>query len=377
MSVAKLCEELCNMDIDIEVLTTRANGKNELAVNNGQRYIIDGVPVRYFHRLTKDHTHFSPSLIIALYKNIKVAKEHKQLLLIHVHSWWNMVAILSTMIGLCLRIPLVLSPRGMITSYTLGFKHQLLKRIFHNSIGRYMLRRVSIHTTSLQETQNIQAYNFSCPTTVISNLVDLPDPKVLTKQEIQKRVLVTAHDRTPSLKLLFLSRIDPKKGLELLFEALRKVEFTWQLRIAGDGDSNYVEELQCLSKKLQIQNHITWLGHLDNDCKYKVMQQHDLLVLTSKNENFANVIIEALASGIPVLISDKVGLAPYIMASDLGWVCKTDPDNIHKILTSIYQDPIKRNYIRLNAPAQILHDFDTNIIINKYLKLYKTVLNSS
>ena len=88
MSVAKLCEALTKTNVAIEVLTTTANGKIELNVKSGEQTEVDGVKVSYFRRLTKDHTHFSPALLLALRKKIteqKIQTEvQKPELIIHI-----------------------------------------------------------------------------------------------------------------------------------------------------------------------------------------------------------------------------------------------------------------------------------------------------
>lgn len=99
MSVSKLCEALSNTEVPIEVLTTTANGKTELNVNPGKQIIVDKVEVTYFKRLSKDHTHFSPGLLLALRRKIKEqklkSKNSKTKLIIHIHAWWNLVSIFS------------------------------------------------------------------------------------------------------------------------------------------------------------------------------------------------------------------------------------------------------------------------------------------
>jgi glycosyltransferase involved in cell wall biosynthesis len=393
MSVAAMCEGLIKTGINIEVLTTKANGSEELMKNSNTSYLVDGVPVRYFSRITKDHTHFSPTLLIALYKVIKSSKLSEERLVIHIHSWWNLVAMLSTLIGVCMKIPLVVSPRGMITAYTLNYKHTYIKRFLHIILGRYLLSCASIHATSEQEANNIRGYLDKAQIDVIPNVVDLPDLRVArgvrnSKVDLKHKVTMpfkrmsliqtspAIESKLPrTLELLFLSRIDRKKGLELLFEALSNLNIPWCLSIAGDGEDCYLSELAHLAIKLKIMTKITWLGHLDNTRKYNALQEHDLLVLISKNENFANVIIESLGVGTPVLISNYVGLAPYILKSGLGWVCKTEADDVLNSLRLIYHDAVKRKFIHNCAPAQILNDFNKNKILKAYSKLYTSSIN--
>jgi tRNA A37 N6-isopentenylltransferase MiaA len=112
MSVAMLCEALVNADISAEVFATTANGAVELPVEAGKAVMIDGVTVTYFKRITKDHTHFSPALVKALWKRVK------EFDVVHIHAWWNLVSVLSCMVALIKGIPVVLSPRGTLSDYS-------------------------------------------------------------------------------------------------------------------------------------------------------------------------------------------------------------------------------------------------------------------
>ena len=90
MSVSKLCEALTKTEIEVEVLTTTANGKDELNVRPAKSIDVDGVKTTYFKRLTKDHTHFSPALLLTLRKKIKEQRATTQTpnanLIIHIHA---------------------------------------------------------------------------------------------------------------------------------------------------------------------------------------------------------------------------------------------------------------------------------------------------
>ncbi len=124
-SVAALCEKLSNRDFDfaqpdmvgktkinVVVYTTLANGKQELPYQNGETKIVEGVKVTYFKRITKDHSHFSPALLSALWRNAKNFD------VIHIHSWWNLVSMGAVVICLLKGIKPIISPRGMLGDYT-------------------------------------------------------------------------------------------------------------------------------------------------------------------------------------------------------------------------------------------------------------------
>ncbi len=366
MSVAKLCEALVQHRINLEVLTTTANGKYELNVEPSKQVHIDGVPVTYFKRITKDHTHFSPALFSALIRKIKEqrAKDLNPQLIIHIHSWWNLVAVFSCLIAKIYHVPVVLSPRGMLTNYTQNNRNSFFKSTLHTLIGKSLLKYCHIIASSEQEQQDILQIVKPKAITIIPNLVSLPK-----KQEMRSK------EQGLTFKLLFLSRIEEKKGLDLLFDALVNFDIEWTLSIGGEGEEAYMKSLKFKAESLKLNDSINWLGQINNKDKFKLMANHDLLVLTSHNENFANVVIESLSVGTPVLLSKYVGLCNYIESNDLGFVTDLKIDHITASLNKAYSNVDKRDRIRSKAAQLIRNDFSEEKLTLKYINLYQQILN--
>lgn len=422
MSVAKLCEALVETeeqrakikeqgakskerDLKVEVFTTTANGKTELDINTNDPIMVDGAKVKYFKRLTKDHTHFSPALLWALRKEIlKIKKSPPPIpskgghnlpnneqrttnneLIIHIHAWWNLVSILSCLVAKWYKIPVLLSPRGMLTAYTLGNRNSFSKRLIHSLIGKRLLLYCHIHATSEKEKEDIVAVIVPKSVTVIPNLVELeevrsPESEVLSRKEqitIKEQQATIDEKRTSNnetFKLIFLSRIEEKKGLDLIFEALTGLKFNWSLTIAGSGDESYVSSLKRKAESLKLAEKINWVGQIDKKNKFKLLEEHDLLVLTSYNENFANVIIESLSVGTAVFISKEVGLYDYVEAKNLGWITDLNVETINHQLLDAFDNLGKRKQIRLTAPNIISEDFNDKNLVIRYLDLYKKTL---
>lgn len=388
-SVGKLCEVLTDDKrlalgtdgVNLQVLTTTANGKNELNIKTGKPILVDGVPIVYFKRWTKDHSHFSPKLLWVLRKeilrctqgdnNVEMSKlqSPNSKLIIHIHAWWNLVSVLSCFIAKWYNIPVVLSPRGMLTSYTLVSRNAFFKNLIHKMIGKSLLKYCHIHATSLQEQTDILSIVTPKSIRVIPNLVNLP----LEESSSKHQVVSIKYQEVSSFKLIFLSRIEEKKGLELLFEALALVDIPWQLTIAGLGEEKYIQSLKILAEELKINNRINWVGQISNQDKFTLIAEHDLLALTSYNENFANVVVESLSVGTPVLVSQDVGLADYVQTKQLGWVTGLEIDEIKNGIVSAYQNAEKRQNIRTTAPVMVRADFSDDTLIKQYVEFYNTL----
>jgi len=357
MSVSMLAEQLVKAGIIVNVFTTTANGTTELPVQINEPVLIDGVTIIYFKRITKDHTHFSPSLLMHLWRN---AKSYN---VIHIHAWWNLVSVLSCLIAVKRNVPVILSPRGTLSNYSFHNKNNKVKGLIHSYLGKSLLKKCFIHTTSVNELSAIKKIVQPKGFFNIPNFIRLADVKPIN---------VSSDDNI--LKLIFLSRIEEKKGLNILLEALNEVTIPFHLTIAGDGDELYINQLKSKTPS-HIAGQITWAGFY-TDKKFELLQQHDLLILPSHDENFGNVVIESLSVGTAVLISDQVGLADYVKENDLGWICQTNASSVSSAINIISNNRMELERIRKVAPAKIIADFDNASLVKKYIDMYNQVIKT-
>jgi glycosyltransferase involved in cell wall biosynthesis len=356
MSVSSLSEQLVKAGHEVLVLTTTANGEEELSVEVNSPQVIDGVNVIYFDRITKDHTHFSPKLLSAL--NKKAAAFN----VIHIHAWWNLVSVLSCVIALAKGVKVVVSPRGTLSKYSFTHKTGLLKSLFHQIIGRSLLRKCAIHATSDSEKKELTVLINPKQIFNIPNFIHLP----LVQQH-------TKNNGGNVIKLLFLSRIDEKKGLDILINALASVNIPWSLSIAGDGDIRYIESLKQIAIAKKIDQHISWLGFRQTD-KFEIYRQHDLFILPSHNENFGNVVLESLSVGTPVLLSKHVGLADYVSKENLGWVFDLNEVSLKDTIQLAASEKTKREIIQKDAPMLIRSHFSDVALVERYEAMYQQII---
>jgi glycosyltransferase involved in cell wall biosynthesis len=351
-----LSETLVKAGFETEVYATTANGKEELPVISGAQVNVDGVEVTYFKRITKDHSHFSPALFKKLWKQAPGFD------LIHIHAWWNLVSIFSCFIAMSRRVPVLLSPRGTLSPYSFQNKNIGPKQFIHNILGRRLLNSCYLHATSQREYEAIKMLIHPKSITVLPNFVKLPTRKTYIENA-----------KTSFLRLIFFSRIEEKKGLDILLNALALVTVQWQLTIAGNGDEEYIAALKEIAAGLKINDKINWAGFYTED-KFDLLHDHDLFILPSHDENFGNAVIESLSVGTPVLISEHVGLADYVVANNLGWVCETTPKSVSDMIKKIALNHIREiGRIREDAPDIIYHDFDEHNLVEKYIGMYKQI----
>ncbi len=356
MSVSMLSEQLVVAGVIVDVFSTTANGKVELPVETGKPIIADGVSVTYFARVTKDHTQFSPALLLHVWRN---AKDYD---IVHIHAWWNLAVVLSCLVAIWRKVPVVVSPRGTLSSYSFGNKNNVIKRLIHNLLTKPLLKKCFIHTTSDNEYQSLKRIIRAKKFFDIPNFIRLGANKEYPVPTAEKYI-----------KLIFLSRIEEKKGLDILLDALPNVTVPYRLSIVGDGNTDYVNSLKSLAIKNQIDQNIDWLGFRGDD-KFDLLHRHDLFVLPSYDENFGNVIIESLSVGTAVLIGGNVGLADYVILNKFGWLCDTNAASVSDAINNISTHQSELLRIKKEAPGKILKDFDANNLVKNYIDMYNQII---
>lgn len=360
-SVSSLVEAQARVGAQVTVFTTTANGDKELEVPINEAVTLNGATVYYFKRNARIPGLLSISLLQ------KMWSEAGQFERIHVHNWWNLSSILTILICRIKKIKPVFSPRGMLSLYTLANRKSTPKRLFQQVLGNYLLKGTVLHATSNAEAEECRLVVPNWPFFVLPNILTLPN---FTKSN--------SHSQSDEsvFKLIFLSRIHPKKGLERLFNALKQVDFKWALQIVGSGEPDYVESLKTLASSLDISEFIEWKGWMGDE-RYELLAAADLFVLISENENFANVVIESLSVGTPVMISAEIGLKDFVREHNMGWVTTLDDASILKTLNVMEEHGSRRIWIRENAPEIIRTVFSPENLAKSYLAAYQTLEKSS
>jgi glycosyltransferase involved in cell wall biosynthesis len=353
-AVSNLCENLAKAGHQVNVYTTDANGLTNLDIPTDQKFIINDVQVQYYHRWTKDHTHFTPRLLFCVIRNVRKFDA------IHLISWWNLVTIPVLFICILRGVRPVLSIRGTLSVYTFEHRKTWIKKWFQSVLGKWMLSHAILHVTTEKEAEEVKAVVPHAHLEIIHNFISFSSPTTHAK------------DKT-SFRLLFVGRIDAVKNIEFLIELLNEDwDIPIQLSIMGEGADDYTFALHQKSKH---NKRIIWLGNLEGEAKWNQLADADLLVMPSKTENFGNVVIEALSQGTPVLISEQVGLKDYVKNTQLGWVVKTEIQDWKRMIGTIWLDLSERERIRKEAPIRIKTDFNERNLVKKYIGLYQQVAN--
>lgn len=239
----------------------------------------------------------------------------------HSHGLWLMPNLYPAWACRRSETALVVSPRGMLGRAALRFS-RLKKLGFWYALQRSaMCEAKCLHATSDQEYEEIRAFGLHNPVAMIRNGIDLPN---LTEKLPMKKERI----------VLSLGRIHPKKGLDMLVKAWAMVESQlpgWNLKIVGSDEAGYANKIKVLASECGA-SRITFEDPLYGDAKFSELQNADIFVLPSLNENFGLVVAEALASGTPV-ISTKGTPWSELPMRGCGWWIDAGVDSLAATLT--------------------------------------------
>jgi glycosyltransferase involved in cell wall biosynthesis len=222
-------------------------------------------------------------------------------------------------------VPYYVFTHGMLDPW---FKHRyplkhLKKRLYWNWAEHRVLQDAAAVLFTCEEERRLARGSFSryqVNEAVVGCGIREPTGVALEQREQFLRQFPQLHDKR---LLLFLGRLHPKKGCEDLLEALAAVApLDQRLHIAmvGPGDPTYVAALKRQAERLGIASRVCWAGMLRDDAKWGAFRAAEAFVLPSHQENFGISVAEALACGVPVLISNKVNIWREIAAEHAGLV---------------------------------------------------------
>jgi carbamoyltransferase len=354
-SVSALCESLAASGVDVTVFTIGYN-KNDAAKYPLTKQL-HGVTVRYFKGDWGKPCQVSWQLWEAL------EKEAGDFDVVHLHTWWNILVFKAIRIIKGKMVPLLLSPRGMMSNYSFSHRKTFLKRWFQSLAGSQLLEGVHLHATALAEAADMAN---RCKRSVESITV-LPNLLALKESTVYKE------SGTKGYTLGFLSRLHHKKGIEVLLDAVARCPEVAELVIGGSGEPLYEAQLQQQVKRLGIENKVRFAGWIGNDKKATFFDQFQVFILPSFNENFANVVAEAWAAGKPTIVSTEVGLSNYVSQYQVGWICQPTVDSTAAAITQALVQKDCWPAMGKAAIDLVASHFTDAQIISHYLKTYETI----
>ncbi len=372
--VLGLAPALAKQGVKVTVITTDSNGdtgqETPLDVPLNRPIEQDGYQIIYFRCSLFRRYKFSLDLLGWLNKHVR---EYD---LAHIHALFSPVSSLAATVCRQQKIPYILRPLGTLDPADLRKKKQL-KQLYTAILERPNIAgSAAIHFTSVQEAKVSERFGVATRDLVI------PLGVIPSHLEGEGGSMLRQQFNIPTgvPLVLFMSRIDPKKGLNLLFPALEALlaeglNFHFVLAGGNPQDADYVEKIKSQVQNSTLRSHTTITGFVTGQLKTALLQAADLFVLPSYYENFGIAVAEAMVAGTPVLISDQVHICQEVRDSQSGWVSTLDVTEIAKLLRTALQNPSECQRRGLRAREYALQHYSWDAIARQTILVYNQIVS--
>ena len=287
--------------------------------------------------------------------------------LIQIQSMWDLPYHKVMVEARRLGIPYIVTPRGMLEPWSLSQKKWKKKLAWWFYQRNDVQKSVCVFTTAKMEAEHVSNLGITTCKVVIPNGIETDAyPCKSSVEGVKKQVL-------------FLSRVHVKKGIELLFEAWKRLHsdyVDWQLLVIGNGEAEYIHSLENRVESLGLKDSIKILPPVFGEAKIKVYQESALFCLPSFSENFGMVIAEAMSCGTPVITTTN---CPWeiLNETNTGWCVDLSVDNLECTLREAMGMDANALYDMGQKAGKLIFDnFDYRSVTRKTLRLYEWLLNS-
>ncbi|NJL48619.1 MAG: glycosyltransferase [Leptolyngbyaceae cyanobacterium SM2_5_2] len=366
---ADFSQALAQAGAEVTILTTDSNGdvgQLPLDVPLAQPVKENGYTVWYFRCSPFRRYKFSLGLLRWL--NLQA----QQYDLAHIHALFSPVSTAAATVALHRGLPYLLRPLGTLDPADLA-KKQRLKQVYGNLLERPNLAgAAALHFTSPLEAE--RSYDFGVSTRKLVIPLGVQPQPVVSATE-QQRQLTGLGIPAGAPLVLFLSRLDPKKGLDLLIPALAQLAregIAFHLVLAGGNpqDPNYERAIAQRIDASGLGDRTTTPGFVTGTTKVALLQAADLFVLPSYYENFGIAVAEAMLARLPVVVSKGVYVWPDIAEADAGWVCDLTVDSLAAALRESLQRPDLRRWRGQQAAVYAAGHYSWPAIAQQTLTIY-------
>lgn len=370
----ELCRELVHMGHEVTIYTTNLDGSNQrldVPVDQPIRGE-DGVVRWYFATQRSGLYGVSMSLICAMRRNIRSFD------VVHIHTLYRFTSTVAA--HYCRRdgIPYILRPHGTLDPF-LFHRHRFRKRVYEALFeNRNLENAAAVHFTADEEMRLAQSLGLRFRGVVVPLGID---PKLPINRDRLREQFAGDWPETSGKKvILFLSRLNFKKGLDLLskaFGAVARTRSDVHLFLAGPDDEGYGKKVRQWLNDERVLDRVTFAGMLEGERKDAAIAAADIFVLPSYTENFGIAIAEALAAGLPVIISNKVNIWCEVSDAHAGLVVNCDADELARAISTLLDNCELRQDLGAAGRQLVAEKFTWPSVAAKMTAVYRDVITRS
>lgn len=301
--------------------------------------------------------------------------------LLHLHGMWSPPNLQLAAAARRRGIPYIVTIHGMLDTWCLR-KSRLRKKVFLAVGGsKWLDRAACIVSTAQGEVDQTRQHYPRTPVEIIPAPMDLsayatlPGPTPAEEAFGPSGTGDLASDRP---NVLFLSRVHPKKGLEILIESVRLLRDRGRpvrLLVAGGPPGPYKDRMEALAVRHDVADDVRFLGSVTGDLKRSLFQRADLFALATHQENFGIVFTESLACETPVLTTKGVDIWPELESSGGAVIADRTTEAFADAIDGVVADAGKAAAMGISGRSWVMDYLDVDTITRRFLEVYRQVIS--
>ncbi len=371
-----MARSLVQQGVQVDLATTDDDGPGcRMNFPPGQRVERDGYGVFYFRKQTEFY-----KVSLPLHRWLKTHAADYDV--IHIHALFQFASAAAARCARQSGVPCIIRPLGVLNRWGMENRRKFLKSLSFRFVEKPILRHAAaMHYTSRAERREAEQTGATEPAAIIPLGVDVAAFQKLPSPDIFLNRFPQARGRK---LVLFLSRLDAKKGLDLLLEAWAEIQKAesgkrkaekWVLVVAGNGEATYEHRLRELAAKLGLTDEILWTGFLEGDDKLSALAAAQLFVLPSYSENFGIALVEAMAAGLPCVTTEGVAVSEDILENNAGMVVKAEVQPLCEAMSRMLADALLRERFSANAKKLVMERFSLEAMGTALKGLYEEIIS--
>ncbi|MCG8400015.1 MAG: glycosyltransferase [Firmicutes bacterium] len=315
-AIEGLTSSLHNHNVKVEILAPYREGESLVVANRLKQQNIKVTRVGPVRGAIGYH----PQLKTIAYKAVSRND------VTHIHSLWEDVQHHAARASQKQKKPYIIRPCGMLDPWSLNQSKYRKKIYLALRLRKNLNRATALHFTAQAEHDLTRPLNLKPPGIIEPNGLNLSEFETLPSPNAFRNAHPEIGDRP---YILFLSRIHPKKGVNLLIPAFTDAAPpNCTLVIAGPSEPDYLALIKQLTVKHGIEDRVLFPGMLAGEVKHAAYAEAMLFILPSYQENFGIVVIEALACGTPVVTTTAVNLSDALMNKPFAFISTPDVEGV-------------------------------------------------
>ena len=364
--IKELANEVSSLDISLDLVTTNAALELEKLDQNWIQE--NNYRIKYFPCWYRNDFIVSLKLIFWLLNNIS------QYDLVHTNTIFAPLISIANLICRWKNIPYINTPHGMLEPWALSYKANK-KKYYYQFLEKPLLAKAqTIQALASAEAEKVQKLGFS-KTVTIPNGIHIADYQNLPNEEIFYQKFPDTRGKT---LILFLGRIDPKKGLDLLAPAFAKAHQNFpdtHLIVAGPDSIDFMPTVTKYFQDSNCMDAVTFTGMLKGDLKLSALAAADIYVAPSYSEGFSVSVLEGMASGLPCVITTGCNF-PEAGQAQVARVVDINAESISRAFIDLLANPQAAEKMGKAASKFIADNYTWEVVAKKMVQTYRQVISS-